>query len=580
MTFYSSTFPYIRLHRLTVILIMSVVVTLLLQINLTKAIFFEGYLKSDQIIEGRGLYLDFIIESSKGNWHLGSPYLKEWRNNPYLYPALNIHIGGLVKSLGGLDAKTTTIVLHYGALFVMIFCAFTASLVLFKWHPFGYLVAFSYIFMPGLRGWVQLVSPEINFIFFFLFLAFFFSSLSFWKREIGLGLITGFLFYIYPYHWTYALPLLTLCDAWESWKIRHIDKRRTLKYFLILGIASLYFKNLFTVIQFPYYAETMARIGLIRSCFPAGIGIQIFVAVLLAGWIVSKKLLYRLSGIMGHVDFGKVVAGLLVTFIVLNQQIITGRELEFNSHYYAIIMFFVVAFLGGISLILIQRGRVNLRTRWIKTLLIALWTITTVVFIGRWIFSQNKTNVFNVREAYWTGDTIEVAKWFHKNGIKDAVVYAPIDFSEAITELSENYLVFNPNQVLFLTPNQELINRFTYFDITNVELTENLILNQNMIFGHFFDAKWQKDNVRLRVNAFLKNESFRPRPLSDYIAFDFSDMYQKRKKITPEILYDYFLRYNVEYAVFPNGSYDKFLNSMPVQTVFKNSKYKIIHIKS
>jgi len=105
-------------------------------------------------------------------------------------------------------------------------------------------------------------------------------------------------------------------------------------------------------------------------------------------------------------------------------------------------------------------------------------------------------------------------------------------------------------------------------------------LNQNMIFGHFFDAKWQKDNVRLRVNAFLKNESFRPRPLSDYIAFDFSDMYQKRKKITPEILYDYFLRYNVEYAVFPNGSYDKFLNSMPVQTVFKNSKYKIIHIKS
>ncbi len=568
------------LRSYVLIVILSVAVTLVLQLNLTRAIFLEGYLKSDRIIAGHGAYLDIIVESSKGNWNIGSPFLKEWRNGPYLYPALNFNIGGLVKRIGGFDAKTTTIVLHYGSLFIMVLAAFTMFLTLFKWHPFGYLVTLAYLFAPGLRGWNELVSPEINFIFFFMFMAFYFSSLSFWKREISLGITAGLLFYTYPYHWTYALPLLLFSDTWEFWKTRHIDVRRALKYVFILGIALLYLQHLFVITKLPYYAETMARIGLIQSHFPAGIGIQLCVAALLSGWFLLRRARSFISKTIGRFDFDKVVIGLLMTFVVLNQQLITGRELEFHSHYFAVIVLFVVAFLGGVSWGLIQWGKAIPHFHVVSSLFITLWAIVAFVGMGRWMFLQTKSNMFHDYGSQWSEDAINVGKWFRGQGIRDAVIYVPPEFSEPITELSENYLVYDSNEKLYLIPNQELISRFTYFDIANAKLTENLITIQNNLFGHLFDAQWQKDNVRRRIFAFLKNEPFEPKPLDEYITFDFSDMYRQRKNVTPAILHNYFLKYNVDYVVSPGGAYDKFLNAMPTHAIFKNSRYKIVHIDS
>ena len=147
------------------IILLSITALVLIHLNLTRAILFEGYLESDQIIAGQGLYLEEMIESAKGNWRLGSPYLKEWKDRPYLYVPLNIYVAGFAKRAMDIDAKIASIVLLYGALFVVIPLAFLSFLILFRWHWLGYISALVYLFSPGIRPLADFISPPVNFIF-------------------------------------------------------------------------------------------------------------------------------------------------------------------------------------------------------------------------------------------------------------------------------------------------------------------------------------------------------------------------------------------------------------------------------
>src|SRR3989338_4439834 len=94
-----------RKHFL-IILVLSAVITVIIQNGLTRAIIFDDYLQTKSIGGGGvNYYLSLINESSKGNWSLGSPYFLEWRYEPYLYPALNINAAGFLKQMLGVDIK-------------------------------------------------------------------------------------------------------------------------------------------------------------------------------------------------------------------------------------------------------------------------------------------------------------------------------------------------------------------------------------------------------------------------------------------------------------------------------------------
>lgn len=565
--------------------ILSIIVIVLVHINLTRAILFEGYLHNDQIIAGRGLYLDEIIESAKGNWRLGSPYIKEWRNQPYLYIPLNINIAGFVKHVFRLSAKTANIVLLYGTLLVMIPAAFVMFLTLFRWHWFGYIVTLGYLFFPGTRAWIDLVSPPLNFIFLFLFLIFYFLRVSekmFWLREISIGTTAGLLFYTYPYHWTYVLPLLAIFDLWETLKARNIDRRNFVKYGIIGAMALPYLQNLWVIAYLPYYAETTRRIGQISSRYPAGLGTQATALILIGVWLLFRFTMRQRENQEEKTmfDFHKVVAGLSVAFVVLNQQMITGMELEFNSHYFALIILFAVAIVGGISQFLIFDSKKTNKVRdtiFAKTLIV-LWITSTLFFIGYWVFGQVRQNAFHNPNSYWDENIIAITQWFRKNNIHDVVIYAPLDLLDPIHMLSENYLVFHPNEAVFLISNKELIDRFTYFDIGNKELTQNLIAHQNLIFGHTFDAAWQKDNVIGKMKALLARRPFVPIPIEKYIAFDFDQMYRARQNITALTFNDYLKRYHVDYVVYAKEKSPNLFQNLRGSIVFENNRYVIMQV--
>ncbi len=184
---------------LFIILALSALFTLIIQSALTKAIFFDRYLETRAVRGGAvAYYLSLINESSKSNWSVGNPYNLEWRNSPYLYPPLNINSVGLFKRIFNLDIKSLSLIMDYGAVFMIMALVLTSFLMLFQFDKFGYLAAIFYIFFPRMIGWSRTLSPEINFIPLAAFFIFYFSSFRFWKRELGLAVFSGLLFYFYP----------------------------------------------------------------------------------------------------------------------------------------------------------------------------------------------------------------------------------------------------------------------------------------------------------------------------------------------------------------------------------------------
>ena len=561
-------------------ILLGIVMTLVINLSLTKAIIFGGYLDTKEILSGGDYYLSLVNESSRGNWNMGSPFIKEWADKEYLYPALNINIAGLFKMVFNLDLKTASIALSYLCIFIIAILAIITFLFVFRFHYFGYLAAAAFMFFPRMIGWGQVISPQTNFIFLTLFLLFYFWPVSepaprtslgigvnsnFWKREIGMAIFAGLLFYTYPYHWTYALPLLVLTDLWEFFKEKRIDWKRMIKYPVILLISSWYLVNLWHISHLSYYRETMVRIGALYNRLPAGILTQTIIFIFILSAVIIYRYIFLKNNFRINFDLSKIIIGLLVTFIVLNQQLITGMQLEFNSHYLPVIFIFAIALVGALALIFLD----NLRySRFIIT--IVIW-LTVLFFVGRFIYA-NATADFHSRLS---AKELEVIEWLIQNGINNKVIYAPRQLNAPINLLTDNYLYFHDSEEVHLIPTEELIDRFTYFDLMNRGITDNLIGQQVNIFGQTFKSSWQKDNVSNHIKALLSGKSFVPATLESYTKYDFRPMRQKRLYPDLKDFKEYLEKYHVDYLVYEAKYRNSIYKNVPGIIVFDNGFYII-----
>lgn len=561
-----------------VLFFFSVAITLIFQINLTRGIMLLGTFPVKQIIaHENGYYLSLINESSKGHWNLGSPYFKEWSSEPFIYPALNLNTLGFIKKLFGWDIGSTALYLHYISLFLLIFFALLAFVILFEYRFIGFLIGIIYLFYPYMRTWNGLVSPEINFIPFFLFLCIYFfdiyikkdGSLRLWMYEIFLGASTGILFYTYPYHWTFALVLLSIYDILVFVEQRKILIRNLIKYIVVALVATPYFIHMWKIVHLSYYVETMQRIGLIYSRFPAGLITQIMIATTLVSFLFFYR--YALKSFKSNPSnqFMLVIAGLLASLIVLNQQLITGVQLEYNSHYLPVVMFFVIAMIG-LCVSSIANGSNT------KKYIVFTCIVTIVLgLVTKWTSDQYLQYSYTKSTFTKLESSIEVERWFLDNAITNSVVYAPPELEDAISTLTGNYLYFNGNQKLQLIPNSELLDRFIYFDITNNSITNNPVAYQHLVFGHTFDAILQKDDVINYIKTKLLGTPFLPNTLENYVKYDFSEIIKKRKEATTHSFLAYLKKYNVEYVIYRSNDNNPIYQSLPGKIVFANTDYKI-----
>jgi len=550
---------------IVLIISLGIVLTLIINFSLTRAIVFGNYLDTKEILSGGSYYLSLVNESSKGNWNMGSPFIKEWSDKEYLYPALNIHIAGLFKMIFNLDLKATSIILSYLCIFIIAILTIITFLFAFRYHYFGYLAATAFLFFPRMIGWNQVISPQTNFIFLMLFLMFYFSNFKFWKREIGLAISAGLLFYTYPYHWTYALPLLALLDAWEFFKEKKIDWRRLVKYPAILLLASWYLVHLWNIYQLSYYKETMVRIGALYSRWPAGILTQVVIFLILLSAATTYKYIFSKYNFRIRLDLSRIIIGLLVAFIVLNQQLITGMQLEFNSHYLPVIFIFAIALVGMLVLIFLDNLK---RGRWIIT--VAAWLVI-LFFAGRFIYNNSVADF----QSRLSAKESEVIEWFVQNDINNKVIYAPRELNAPINLLTDNYLYFHDSEEVHLIPTGELVDRFIYFDLMNREITDNLFGQQVNIFGQTFKSSWQKDNVSNRIKSLLSGKPFQPATLESYTKYDFGPMREKRLNPDLEDFKARLEKYYVDYLVYEAKYRNSIYKDIPGDIVFDNGLYII-----
>ncbi len=538
-------------NQVYIILTLSILFTLVIQWDLTRAIFSGNYLNNNQI-KGTDYYLSLINESSKGNWRLGSPYLLEWRDKPYLYPALNINAAGLFKRLSGLGIKSYALAMDYGAIFLIMALLLTAFLFLFGWNSFGYLAAAFYIFFPRI-GWDRTLSPEINFIPLAAFLIFYFSNFSFWKRELGLAIFAGILFYIYPYYWTFVIALLAASDVWLFWQQRKIIWQRLYKYLIIAGLASWYAIHLWQISQLSYYKESMIRIGALYSRFPAGLYTQ---AILLASLI----LFFFLRKYYFKEITDKVAPGLVASLVVLNQQLITGVQLESNSHYLPVILIFLVVFWGGLIFTFIKFSPAY------KKAVISVLFCGAVILIGYQVSLASEKDYLQEKDP-------AVVDWFVQNHIRDQVIYAPEELNDEINLLTDNYLYFHPGQELQLIPTAELIDRFTYFDLTNKSITNNLLDYQTAIFGMTFIESAQKDIILNKIKSLIFGKKYLPAAPDQRLAYNLGLIYKKRINPNLNEFIEHLDKYRVNYLIYRQADRNSIYGMIPGKIVFESKGY-------
>lgn len=181
----------------------------------------------------------------------------------------------------------------------------------------------------------------------------------------------------------------------------------------------LYFLNLYQASLHPNYQEVSQRFGMIETRTPI-LGFlvpSIFIIFLL---FFPRKWRER---------YFFCLALLIAPFIVLNQQLITGRILHpghyhWHFHIPLAIIFLLVIFFSWVST---RKGKFFQKRREILRKLSAIFII--VLSIGTGIFVQNRAYLATENENVEQQRFGPVMDWLNENGEKDEVVFANQDVS-------------------------------------------------------------------------------------------------------------------------------------------------------
>jgi len=252
---------------------------------------------------------------------------------------------------------------------------------------------------------------------------------------------------------------------------------------------------------------------------------------------------------------------------VLNQQLITGMQLEFNSHYLPVILIFAIdAFAGIVDLARAAGGKIK-----ILGLLAAAGVLMTLSGTDIHILRENPFD----RGTFYPSADLKVVDWFRQSRVTDAVIYAPRELDVLINLYTGNYLFFAMNERLQLAPTNEILDRWIYYDLSGANATENLMKYQAEVFGTFYTAKMQKDNVINAGFAFMTGKKFKAATPEQYVKFDFGPIVKKRQSVTPEIFNNYLDKYDVDYVVYRVKDLPVIFDKVPGDIVFRTEEYII-----
>jgi len=313
-------------------------------------------------------YTSRVQEAREGHFNLSGTLFKEGKQDPYLQPPLGEILVASAGRMFFLDLNNTILLarfifpfLAFLAAYAFVFLiskekliALAASTTIFLADIFFNREVFLSIFkllqgrIPSLpMDFLQLyrpVHPQVSSFFFFLFLFFFW--LFYEKKEWRFGILSAFVlglsFYIYSYLWTFLLTFWIIVLSILFFQKRWILFKKMIITLLLGSLLILpLFLNYYHILSHPNGNDLFER--LVLNEIPREPHFSLSMILLLVAFLIFfpqnwKKRYYFL------------LASLLVPFILYNQQLITGRNLQV-AHYWryyrlplAIIMFVILFF--------------------------------------------------------------------------------------------------------------------------------------------------------------------------------------------------------------------------------------------
>ncbi len=494
------------------------------------------------------------------------PYYLEHKNDPAGQFWIPDYLLAQTSYLLGLNIPEGNVLFDFVLPFIIVLLTFAVCFRMTEnWLiSLGAVIYLHFVIYLGIFG--RPISPQFNFIF---FLTATLASLSspFWA-SINLGL----LFYVYTYYWTFFLVLYGIYILLNYFYLK--DKKESRKFlWVIMGataIGSGYIWQNLEAIQLTYYAESLARLGMIESHFPSGLKIVLLGTPLLAIFLfgLKKEIIPKEKKSLS------MLSGVLAAIVAVNQHVITGKNLEFSSHYQmlSIVWFiFTAVFLIECAMKknLLKPG-VERRLIFVALLISLLWGVfNTYKFLSTFSY-LNETTLINQYYA-------PVLTWLRENTPKDSVVFSRGGLTGLIPFYTSNNQFYNPAGNLNFMPNDEVIERFLIYHYFEPEFNRDFIKkHERDIWRVYYIDRYAHNLNKLKVCTILR---IKCRPEERLPKREVDAVLRKRNELIKIPFENLLERYQTDYLVIEkktarNWKLARYHSLEPVATINNFVVYK------
>ncbi len=274
------------------------------------------------------------------------------------------------------------------------------------------------------------INPQFSSILFFSYLHILFSAIE--RRSFGwfaaLALLFGASFYVYFFSCTFLLALnavflagFLLLKDWD------IVKKMSCAIGSGLVLALPVFLHYFTLAHHPYYQLWRENSQIVFSRTPVISVAGIATALLFLVFLYQRKITSRIYFLGGL---------LLTTFVVLNQQILTGILVQEGHYhwYYNTPIYFLALFVIG------KEFSSGLNRKIVTAALVFVSAVAS--FVG--IFIQYSSYRYQAPQRTAEQRYAAVFDWLNTNTKKDSVVLANEKLSTLIPVYTSNNVVWAP----------------------------------------------------------------------------------------------------------------------------------------
>lgn len=408
-------------------------------------------------------YLALIQEAAEGHVALGSPSLREHRDDPSLvrYPAL---LPGLLIRVTGFERAHVLLLLDILAPFLLtllLYCALQ-RFFLNPIHAAVITVVLSGSVLPA--AFFNVINPKLVILLPLLHLVFFFGTQESAASLMLRGLTIGLMLYGYPHYFLY-FAALEACDivrriltdpSKEAW-LRHI--RRTLLIATSVFLSSLPYISAHFSLESSAAASDLWHRVVVSSRLPADPAMQLWLVLGITALLWTRKRCPAEEKQKVDTLLLTLIAGL----VVLNQSLLHGIDIMFGLHYRRLLSMFlwITAFFLG------SRFLRNVHAQY---MILGVLVLLNISILGQLVIDTQRARHALAAELS-SSDILSVLERLSEEG-GEQVVLAPLNIANLIPVFTHHYTAWNGYAVYQSAEDRELAERYVLQELVEPQQEE------------------------------------------------------------------------------------------------------------